>query len=227
MKKVQVKELIMTIKDSIVKFASLILIISLGISTYLGIKFAGISMIDTSTDYYKESNFEDIELSYRYGFSDVDIDELSKIDAITEIEGGYYTTGYLQFIEKQRLVSIEAITEKINKATVVEGRLPYEQNEIAIEESMYEEDGIKIGDEITIDCKDDNAESLLLSEKFKVVGVVQHPKYVCNYEYGKRGYSEKGNGNCLNFLLVSKKAFDKEQLDNRYTNIYISSDYVR
>ncbi len=227
MKKVQFKELLMTIKNSAVEFASLILIISLGLSTYLGIKFAGISMLKTGTDYYNESNFENIELSYRYGFQESDIDKIKEIDTVTDVEGGYFTTGYLQMEEKQRLVSVEAVTDSINRATVIKGRLPEKENEIAIEEVMYEETDIKIGDEITIDCKDDNSESLLLRENFKVVGVVQHPKYICNYEYGKRGNSEKGNGNCLNFLLVSKKAFDKEQLDNCYTNIYICSDYAR
>lgn len=226
MKKVQIKELLMTIKGSVIKFASLILIISLGLSTYLGIRFAGESMIDTGSEYYDKTNYEHIEITYSYGFSEEDLEKIRDLNHVTEVEGGYVTTGYLKLSQKDRLVTVEAATDNINKATVIKGRLPEGSDEIAIEKVMYDETDIKIGDTISLNCDNDDSKSLLKEKKFKVVGVVEHPKYICNYEYGKRGNSEKGNGNCLNYMLVSKEAFDAEQLNNCYTNVYISSDYI-
>ena len=50
---------------------------------------------------------------------------------------------------------------------------------------MKDEDHLKVGDTITVDCSEkDNTQSLLHKE-FKIVGVVTHPAYTCNYVYSR------------------------------------------
>lgn len=224
MKKIQVIDILRKIKNTKVTFFSIIFIVSLGVSTYLGINFAQKSMTETGDDYFREQKFHDIELNYAYGFTDDDLKEIQNISDIDVAEGGYSTTGFLAVDDESRLITVQSFTSDIDKSTVVEGRLPEKSNEIAIEILMRDEDNIKLGDELVIDCTDEDGTDKLIEKNFEVVGVVEHPSYTCNYVYSRRGRSTKGNGNCLNYVLVSKDAFDMEQMDNCYSNVYIWSD---
>ncbi len=226
MKKIQIIELIRTIKGSIIKFLSLILIISIGLSTYLGIRFAGQSMKETGSKYYKESYYNHLQVSYAYGLDEEDISHIEQVEDVSRVEGGYVTTGFLTLSEKELLVTIQAMSTQVNQTTLLEGRIPVKENEIAIERSLQEENQVQLGDVIAIDSSDPGGLSLLKESSFKVVGIVQHPEYVSNYEYGKRGTSNKGNGNCLNFVLTAKEAFHQEVLRGTYTKLYIWSDWV-
>lgn len=224
MKKIQIIDTYRRIKRTKVTFLSILFIISLGVSTYLGINFAEKSMVETGNDYYVNEKFHDFEVNYQYGLNQEDLNAITNLDSVTEAEGGYATTGFLSVENQERLVTVQSFTDEVDKCTVVEGRLPEAPNEIAIEQLMVEEDGIKIGDLLDINCSEKDGSNYLKETKFKVVGVVTQPSYTCNYVYSRRGISNKGNGNCLNYLIVSKEAFNKQLLNNSYTSIYIRMD---
>lgn len=226
MKRVQVIELLRTIKGSAFKFLSLILFISLGLSTYLGIRFAGQSMRDTGGEYYRESYYNHIQVSFFYGLRQEDLEQIADIEYISRVEGGYSTTGFLELADEERLIMVQNVTEQINQASLLDGRLPINENEVVIEASMRDEDMIQIGETIAIDSINADGSSILKQSEFEVVGIVRHPEYISNYEYGRRGTSSKGNGNCLNFVLVDSSSFDQEKLDETYSSVYIWSDWI-
>lgn len=200
------------------------LIICLGISSYLGISFAKTSMEETGNDYFQKQKFHDIQIDYNYGIEEEDLHKIRDVDGVSAVEGLYQTTGFLKLKDVNRLVTVQSTTYKIDIANVVDGSLPKGNNEIAIEKVMANEDKISIGDELEIDCSSSDGKNVLVGTKFKVVGIVEHPAYSCNYVYGRRGISEKGNGNSLNFFLVSENAFNKNQIGNCYQSAIVWSE---
>ena len=224
MKKIYIIDTWRRIKSTIVTYFSIMLIICLGISSYLGITFAGKSMKKTGDKYYSEQKFHDFEITSNLGIGQEEIKKLKEITSITNLEGVYKTTGFLKMEKENRLVTIQSITNDVDIAKLISGKIPIKENEIAIEKVMAGEDKISIGDYIDIDSLNEYKTSTLLKSKFKVVGIVEHPTYACNYVYGRRGISEKGNGNSLNFFLVSEKAFNKDQLGEKYQSALLWSD---
>lgn len=227
MKKIYAIDTWRRIKRTGVTFLSIILITCLGLASYLGIVFARMSMEKTGDYYYTKSKFHNYEITYNYGITEADLEKIGEIEGIDTVEGVYRTTGFLKTEDKKRLVTVQSVTEKVDIATVLEGRLPETQDEIVIEKVMSEEDNISIGDVLEIDCESKDGTDLLLEKKFKVVGVAEHPAYSCNYVYSRRGISEKGNGNCLNYFLVSPHAFDMEETDECYQSAIVWSDALK
>jgi len=211
-------------KKTMITVCCIILIISLGISTYLGILFAERSMRETGNNVFSSQFFHHFEISNNYGITQKSIDKLMEDPQIDSVEGFYRTTGFLKINNQDRLVTVQSLTKNIDVTNVVEGRLPSTADEIAIEKVMSENDEIKINDELEIDCSDKEGENFLINKKFKVVGVVCHPAYSCNYVYSRRGMSEKGNGNCLNYFIVSENAFDIEKYEDAWSNVLIWSN---
>jgi len=224
MKKIYIVDMWRRIKYTLITYFSIMLIVCLGISSYLGISFAHESMKRTGDYYFDKQKFHDIQITHNYGLTEEDIEKLKELEGVSEVEGVYQTTGFLKLQNMNRLVTVQSVTSRVNIATVILGRLPIKNNEIAIERVMADEDNIEVGTEIEIESMNADGDSILLKTKFKVVGIVEHPEYSCNYVYSRRGISEKGNGNCLNYLLVSDSAFDKEVLGKYYQNIIIWSE---
>lgn len=221
MKKIYLVDIWRRIKRTIITYLSIMLIICLGVSSYLGINFAKTSMQKTGDSYLKGQKFHNIQVNYDYGLVDEDLDKIRELDGVTDVEGLYSTTGFLKIDNEDRLVTVQSITENVDIAKVISGNLPKEKNEIAIEKVMADEDNISIGDELDISCLNQSGNNTLLENKFRVTAIVEHPSYSCNYVYGRRGISEKGNGNCLNFFLVSSETFNKEQMGNAYESALV------
>ena len=224
MKKIYIIDTWRRIKRTLVTYFSIMLIVCLGISSYLGISFAKVSMQETGDKYFKEQKFHNIQVSYNYGIVEEDLQKIRDVDGVSDVEGLYQTTGFLKIEDADRLVTVQSATYNVDIANVVDGSLPKEKNEIAIEKVMADEDKISIGDEIEIETLNNEGNNVLLGTKFKVVGIVEHPAYSCNYVYGRRGISEKGNGNSLNFFLVSENAFNKDQLGQSYQSALVWSE---
>jgi putative ABC transport system permease protein len=224
MKKIYVIDTWRHMKRNIITVLAIILIVSLGISSYLGISFAKISMKKTGDYYYSKQKLHNFEIDYNYGITKNDLEKIGKVQGVDAVEGLYRTTGFLAIGKEKRLVTVQSVTKEVDVANVIDGRLPEKENEIAIEQVMAEDDHVAIGDEVQINCEDENGTSYLLEKKFKVVGIVEQPAYSCNYVYSRRGLSEKGNGNCQNYFLVAKSAFDSEKLNNCYQSALVWSN---
>lgn len=68
-------------------------------------------------------------------------------------------------------IRIFSITEEINEASINEGRLPENENEIAIDRMHADNVGVKVGDTI-----------LVSGEKFKIVGLIAYVNYATLHE---------------------------------------------
>ena len=102
----------------------------------------------------------------------------------------------------------------INNLVVIEGRLPENSGEIALDErAVILNENLKIGDEYTIESDKDTMESFN-ETKFKIVGIVRSPMYV---EKGSRGVTSVGKGTIDYFAVLNSKDISMEA----YTEIYL------
>lgn len=207
--KLIIKETFVTIRRSLKRFISILLIVLLGVGFFAGIKATSPDMKKTINEYYKETKFQDIELLSTWGVTEEEINALK--------EDGYNAEGYYSFdaivktdIEEVAKVLSYNENNNLNELILIEGRLPLNDNECVIDYS--EKHSHKIGDVLTIE--NDN----LNTKELKIVGIVKSPIYTSL----ERGSTELLTGS-INYFIYSLESNFKIDY---YTNvgIYLNED---
>lgn len=202
------------ILSSKARFFSILTIILLGVAFYSGIKSAGPDMKEAINNLYSTHNLMDSKIVSNFGLNEKDIDVLRNNDKILDFYGTHSidvnltnTSNVVKFIEYNN-------KNNINDFIIVEGRLPENSGEIALDEQALKFDkDIKIGQEYVIDTDKDTVKSFNKT-KFKIVGIVRSPMYI---EKGARGITSVGKGSVDYFAVLNKS----DILMNLYTEIYV------
>ena len=115
------------LKDSIKKvvanksrYISIILIIALGVGFFTGMNSISFDMQKTAEVYLKDSNVYDFQIIYNLGIVDKDIEELKKIEGITNVEPAYIFDALVETEQKKMVVRTNSITENMNKSEIIE-----------------------------------------------------------------------------------------------------------
>ena len=169
------KDTFREIKHSITRFLAILVIIFLGVGFYVGISATSPNMIHTADQYYTNQQLMDFRILSTYGLTDENIEELEMIDDVT-IQSHYAYDFLLNEVPQSiRLFSYN--NQEMNQYTIIEGRLPENPGEIAIDSFENFLPDIEIGDTISMQTGDDggNPEDHLRSEAFEVVGFVKSP----------------------------------------------------
>ncbi|MGN1481692.1 FtsX-like permease family protein [Porcipelethomonas sp.] len=223
MKKTQWINLYRDIRKTLVSFISIALFVALGIAIFLGIRWNEPAISARTNQYLTEHNYHDFLLSFPYGFTPEDIDAISELDDISMVEGSYSAFGSSWVNDQRYILVIQALTNNMDKADVIEGKMPEAPDEIGIERLFAEAAGIEIGDKITVNTENDG-KSYLKNTKFTVTAIVSHPSYFSNGASYSRGLSNIGDGSVDYFALMSEDAFDADTYDNCYSQILLRSD---
>lgn len=196
------------------RFFSILIIIFLGVAFYSGIKSAGPDMNKAINKFYDEQNLMDSKIVSTLGLTDKDLEILNNDDKILDFYGSHTIDVNLTNINN--LVKFMEYDDEnnINNFVVIEGRLPENSGEIALDERAFIlNENLKIGDEYTIESDKDTMESFN-ETKFKIVGIVRSPMYV---EKGSRGVTSVGKGTIDYFAVLNSKDISMEA----YTEIYL------
>ena len=183
------------------RFLSLILIVILGTSFFAGVRETASDMIKTLDNYYDETNLYDFKIVSTMGLTDDDIASLEEIEGIKNVEGTYSFDTLID----GNAVKVSALSD-ISEVTLVDGRMPKNNNECLGEEGYY-----NIGD--TIKIEDD---TYLESNTCEVVGTINSSSYI----YENKGISTVGDGKLDSLIYVPKDNF---KLDY-YTEIYLLAE---
>lgn len=220
MKKTHWLSLFCDIKATAVSFISILLFVALGIAIFLGIKWNEPALKNAADEYYKEHNFQDFALSFPYGITKEDIESVEALDNISCVEGSYIAYGSTWAGDERCVLGIQSLTENINNATVVEGVMPSASNEIGVEQLFADQSGLKVGDTLVIEEKDDDSDCFNHTT-FTITAIVEHPAFVRNEAELYRGFSDMSDGSVDFFALVDKSAFNQETYDDCYPQIVI------
>ena len=205
------KEFWMEIRRSKARFLSIFFIVALGVAFFSGIQASSPDMRYSGDAYYDENNLMDLKVVSTLGLTSEDEDALKEINGIEDAEGTYFTDVICGENEKQTVLHIESLTERVNQLTVTEGRLPKKSGELFLDDSYASAHGYKPGDQIVLREQEDS--SFLGRTSYTVTGTGKSPLYISF----NRGNTTLGTGEVNGFAYILPEDFDQEV----YTQIYL------
>lgn len=203
MKNKLLKHIFMKIKDNYKRFLSLLCMALLGVGFYAGIQVASPDMLKTLDNFYDENNVYDLEIVSNLGLTKDDVKELSRVNNVEKVVGTYSKDVYLNINNKQYVLKLIGLNNKMNNIYIETGRLPQNDNEIVVEKTLLEDNKIKINDSINIE-----------NNSYKIVGTMISPLYFSN----ERPSATLGNGK-VNYLIYLNENNIKQDV---YTNVYLT-----
>lgn len=209
------KDTFREIKGTLGRFFSIVMLITLGVAFFVGIRVTSIDMRHTADTYLDDTNFMDFRLISTVGFQEEDLTEIARLGDISEISPVKQMDTLVNISDRDLVVRLIGMDTKIftnNKKTInqpvlVDGRMPRAENEVVLDERGRSVFQVQMGD--TLALKSDTNEDLsekLTETKFKVVGFVKTPMYLSV----ERGTSTIGNGKLEFFLLGDDSLFKDE-----------------
>ena len=199
------KQSFLSIKKTFKRFLSILAIVLLGVGFFTGIRQTSPNMEESVNEYLKKQNVYDINLMSTWGITKDEINILKEKGY--DVEPSYSVDALIR-IDDDYVVKVHSYdpNAKMNKLSVVEGRLPETNTECVIEKNK-DLGNYKIGDTITID------NDTLKEKTLKIVGFVKSPLYISR----ERGSTKLLNGK-VNFYMYSLITnFDSDY----YTESYI------
>ncbi len=213
------KDFLREIRKSLNRFLSILCIVAIGTAFFVGLKSSAPDMSYTMDHYYDEYNTMDLDILSTLGLTDEDIQAISEIDGVSQVQAGYFTDA-ITFVNGSELIfRLHSLPESyddttINQIKLVEGRMPESPNEIVIETNPTLEAGvgsINIGDILTFKSGTETAltDGTMYEDSFTVVGKAITPYYL-TYD---KGTSQIGGKAITFFGYVQEAVFD-------YSGIY-------
>lgn len=218
MKKALLKDSVKEIKNTYKRFISIMLMAFLGVGFFAGIRATSPDMVDTIDKYYDEQNVFDIQIISTLGLTEEDLNKISKIEDVENVQGSYETDGKIEINNKEIVTKFITIG-KLNQPILLEGNLPQAEDECVVEESFLTFNNKQIGDKVQVEIgntkKDDGEEiSYLKQDEMKIVGVVKSPLYISR----DRGTSKLGSGKVNYYIYISQENINEKDI---YTSIYV------
>lgn len=224
MKNAMMKTSIREIRGSLGRYLAILAIVMLGIAFFGGLKVTKPTMIETLDRYLTEQNFFDYRLLSTIGFTKEDVDKLSEMEGIADIEGTISLDALCAIDDGDEMAyKIHAVPETINKIIVTEGRMPKSANECVLDSVVFDES--IIGKTITVTQSNEEDTLEMFGERtFTVVGIARSPYYI-NFE---RGTTSIGDGKINGYIYVPIDAFDSEYMTEVFVTMeekyYVLSD---
>ena len=190
-------------------FISVCAISLLSVCVYLGVLYASQDMHEEFSTFYNDQSFWDLEVDATRLLKNEDVEQIEALDGVENAEGVKVATAYLSADGELREVNAVSVTTKVALSEVVEGRLPENDKECAVEFELAQLQGIHVGD--VIELTDVNGEQVaaITGKKYQVTGIVHHPDHIA---YGI---------SVTFYVLLTKEAFDDGGLEDCYAKAII------
>ncbi|MCR5580587.1 MAG: permease, partial [Pseudobutyrivibrio sp.] len=186
------------------KYFALFAIITIVVGMVAGVFVANDSMETAALNAYDKYSMED----GHFQLEDEATDKL--IDAFEEEDITVYKQFYKEVSEEDNTVRVFMIRDEVNKACLMEGELPDEEDEIALDRMHANNIGVSVGDEIEIDGK-----------PMKITGLVAFPDYSTLFEDNA---DIMFNAMTFDVACVTEEGFDALGGDTVYQYAYTYND---
>ena len=192
------KDLLQSFTGSKGRFLSILTLMMLGSLAVVGLKVASPNMERTAWAYLKDTNAADMTVIADYGLDQADQEELQTLSG-ADVEFGYMTD--LTLANSEDAIRIFSNTDKISKFQVTEGRLPEQEDELALADFL--KDRYQIGQVIHLSQKK-GSNSQLKRDSYTITGFVHSPDIFSKSDMGS---SASGNGNLVAYGVVTEENF--------------------
>ncbi len=174
-------------------YLSVMLIAFLGVAAFLSMDYSSYSLRHAGSDAYNKMKFRDLEIISPLMLTTEDYEAIKETSGVFDAEPVYLAAAVAETAEDHRSIQVLSLTERINKAEIIEGRLPEGKNECLIEKRLAEELGLGTGDSLII-------KEYLPQQNYTITGIALHPNHT-NPSSAEDPY-----------VLVNPEAFDSESL---------------
>ncbi len=219
MKSAYLKDSKKMFKNNIGRFCSIVLIIMLGTSFFIGMNAISPEMKKTAEKYMKDKNIYDYALESNLGYKKEDVKKFEDIKNIEKAQGVYSYDALASFDQKDIVVRVSSLNSdiKMNENYIEDGRKIEKDNECYISTRLKQMYNYDIGKKIKVYRKDkENINDALRITEFKIVGIVKSPIYLSTFY----GTTQLLTGELNSFLFVKEEAFKMKD----YTTVYLKSD---
>ena len=202
-----------SIRSSFGRFLAILLIVTLSVGFFSGLKITKSAMAETCNDYLIDYNLFDFKLLSTIGFTEEDVKTFQSDSSISIAEGGKSVDALLQYGEKTAAYKLIAIPNYINTPALISGEMPDAQNECLVDARVFGEDCIGK----TIELSKENGEEIFDSvetSSYTIVGTVSSPLYLGN----NRGTANIGSGTLTGFVYIQPANFTSEY----FTELYLT-----
>ncbi len=155
MKRTQITELFANVRATAVSFFSILLFVSLGVALYCGMCWTSAANEGATNASYLEMGLHDLEVTFPYGLTADDIAAIGEVDGVSQIEGGYVSYQSFDDDGVPSVIALRSLPGEIDSLTVVEGELPSEVGQAAVNEVYAKSHGLSVGDTITLTHDED------------------------------------------------------------------------
>ena len=162
------------ISSNKVPFIVLFIFSCLATLLYTGIGWSGKSLEKSISKYCEERKMYDVSVTSPIGITQAGIDRLLTLDGVDEAEGSRLAYGFFESKGHHFSAKVLSITERIAVSSVESGNLPQNADEIAVEGKWAKQNGISVGDTISVDRENE----ALYGNTFTVTALVENPVYV-------------------------------------------------
>ena len=214
MKETQIKDALRNIWKQKVSYLSIVVIAMLAVMAYLGINFEAQTLMNNANEFYDATNFRDFEAVSTMLITEDDLETVRALDGVAAVEGMYQSSGELLHGEDKKSVDIVSLTKEINTPLLLEGRLPENAGECAVEQEIADALSINVGDSILLQSPGGDTAKYLLSKEFTVTALVFHP------DHPLHEIIVPGN----RYVIVLPEVFDLDALDGSYVKAEILLD---
>jgi len=211
------KDFYMEIKTSLNRFLSIFMIVALGVAFFAGLRATDPDMRLTADNYFDKSSLMDIRILSTLGLTDADVTAIEKTNGVKEVEPSYSTHVVCDVDGNELVLEVMSATEKLNKITISQGRMPQKKDEVLVDLFFITNTGYHLGDKIKIASgTEEDLSKTLSDDEFTIVGIGTTAYYLSF----QRGSSNIGSGDVNSFMVVLPEVFNLEV----YTTIYALVD---
>lgn len=238
MTKTLIKDTLRTVSANKLRFVSIIIIVALGMSFFVGINSASPAMKYEANEYFNRNNLMDIYVTSPIPFTSEDIEKIKNIENVAEVAGSQYVDGYAtvgqDFIVNKNGTELTCRVNRLdadmaqaffdgednqsyfNRIDLKDGRLPEKADECVVDEKAAElYADIEIGKALNISAGEDGMELELNNTRFTVVGVVSSPQYISE----DRGQTKLGSGKLDTYIYVLPEVFLSDEINEIFVKM--------
>ena len=177
------KDILRTIRGNLKRFVAIVVITILGTAMFSGLKAGCDDLRTAADDFYDSQQLFDMRVLSTLGITQDDVDTLAGIEGVAHAEGGYAETAHVKVAGERASVDVKALSDSgINEPYPVEGELPDSAGEVAVTRGYLKDSGASIGDTLTIEDAEDEANEVFERRNYTIVGAVIDPMEVNNAE---------------------------------------------
>lgn len=183
-------------------FVSIIVIALLGVTAFLGIRYAAEAMRINGSAAYNAQHFRDLEVVSTLLLTEDDVESLRGVEGVSDVEPLWQTVANAYINGMQESVTVITVTERLSRPIILEGRLPETLTECAVEKRLADRTGWRVGDAVEwLEMTESTGQYFLATLELSITGIVEHPDHA-NLNVPDSPY-----------ILVIRDAFDHEALD--------------